>query len=490
MKNKNIIIHVIQVLLIICFIISITPKEFQNDTFFTIVIGNRVLEHGVETEEHLVWHEGLEYTNSRWLFDAIIAIINNNFGYTGIYVFVMFIASLQGILYYYIVNKITKNKYISFLITLLIMYASRNAIAARSQVVSFLLFILEFYVIEKMLETNKNRYLVILSIIPLLLVNIHASVFPMYFVIFLPYIAEFILAKLKININENIVIENRNIKKLIIALILGIIFSFCTPKGVSPYTDMFKAMGGISIDIITELQPIDITEEFYFWMMLIISIFVMMFTKTKLKITDGFFILGFALMSLVTYRTIFFFYLISSIGIIRMLNDFIKENKPENIKINNKIKILIVTMIYISIGITSINRLYAKLIYDYVDTVNYPVNATNYILNNVDLENMKIYNHFNFGSYLELNGIKAFIDSRSGVFTEEFNPGTTILNDWWEISYGSTHYSKVFDKYNITHALLYNEELISIYIAEDEDWKLIYQDDKFSIYERVNEIEV
>ena len=98
-----------------------------------------------------------------------------------------------------------------------------------------------------------------------------------------------------------------------------------------------------------------------------------------------------------------------------------------------------------------------------------------------------LYNHFNFGSYLELNGIKAFIDSRSGVFTEEFNPGTTILNDWWEACYGSTHYSKVFDKYNITHALLYNEELITIYISEDEDWNLIYQDDKFSIYERVSD---
>lgn len=490
MKNKNVIIHIIQILLIICFITSITPKGFQNDTFFTIAIGNRVLEYGVETEENLVWHDGLEYTNSRWLFDSIIATINNKFGYAGIYIFVMIMASLQAILYYYIVNQITKNKYISFLITLFIMYISKNAIAARSQVVSFLLFILEFYVIEKLLETNKNRYFVILSIIPLILVNLHASVFPMYFVIFLPYIAEFILAKLKININDNIVIENRNIKKLIIALILGIILSFCTPKGVSPYTDMFKAMGGIAIEVITELQPIDITEEFYFWIMLIVSIFVMIFTKTKMKITDGFFILGFALMSLVTYRCIFFFYLISSIGIIRMINDFIRENNANNIKINNKIKILIIIMIYIAIGISSINRLYANLIYDYVDTVNYPVNATNYILNNVDLENMRIYNHFNFGSYLEVNGIKAFIDSRSGVFTEEFNPGTTILDDWWEASYGSKHYSEVFDKYNITHALLYNEELITIYISDDEDWKLIYQDDKFSIYERVNKEEI
>ena len=106
MKNKNIIIHVVQILLIICFIFSITPKEFQNDTFFTIAIGNRVLEYGVETEEHLVWHEGLEYTNSRWLFDAVIATIYNNFGYAGIYIFTMIAASIQGIAYYLIINRI------------------------------------------------------------------------------------------------------------------------------------------------------------------------------------------------------------------------------------------------------------------------------------------------------------------------------------------------------------------------------------------------
>ena len=98
---------------------------------------------------------------------------------------------------------------------------------------------------------------------------------------------------------------------------------------------------------------------------------------------------------------------------------------------------------------------------------------------------MKLFNSFNFGSYLELNGIKAFIDSRSGIFTEEFNPGVTILSDWMEVYYGSVHYNEIFEKYGITHALLLNTEIINIYISEDEDWKIIYQDDIFSIYEKV-----
>ena len=99
---------------------------------------------------------------------------------------------------------------------------------------------------------------------------------------------------------------------------------------------------------------------------------------------------------------------------------------------------------------------------------------------------MKIYNHFDFGSYLELRKIPVFIDSRSEMYTKEFNENTSILSDSYNISLGIENYKDIFDKYEITHALLYNRELISIYIKDDPNWKLIYQDDIFGLYERIN----
>ena len=123
---------------------------------------------------------------------------------------------------------------------------------------------------------------------------------------------------------------------------------------------------------------------------------------------------------------------------------------------------------------------------EYVCEEKYPIAATEYILENVDIQNMRIFNHFNFGSYLEVNGIKAFLDSRSGVFTEEFNPGVTILDEWLDVINGGVHYNELFEKYDITHALLYNTELVQIYIYDDIEWNLIYQDDNFSLYEKVN----
>jgi hypothetical protein len=78
------------------------------------------------------------------------------------------------------------------------------------------------------------------------------------------------------------------------------------------------------------------------------------------------------------------------------------------------------------------------------------------------------------------------MDSRAELYTEQFNSNTTILNDFVSVTYGSESYHEIFDKYGITHALLENDDIIYKYIGYDEDWKLIYKDTTFSIYERIN----
>lgn len=489
MKKSKIFVDIIFILIIMLFATSVVVKPFQNDTFFTIALGERVLEYGIEQEEKLVWHKGLEYTNSRWLFDIAIAKINQLYGFNGIYIFVIFIAILQALLYYYIILKITKKKLLSVVYTIFIVYLSKSQFAARAQVISYLLFLLEFYAIESLLKTNKKRYYAYLIIIPILLVNIHASVFPMYFVFYLPYIAEFILSKLKLkdDLDSKILIEKKRITSLVFLMLIGVLLGFCAPKGMSPYTDMFKAMEGISAQFIEELLPIDIIKGWILVCFIITSIAIISFSKTKVRITDCFFILGFALMAFATYRCIYFFYLISTICSIRIINDCLNTYEIDFGIINNKYKMLLFTIFCILVIISSIFKISESINLDYLDSSKYPVDASEYILNSVDVSNMRIYNHFNFGSYLELKGIPAFIDSRSGVYTDEFNPGTNILVDWLNLTNGACHYDSIFSKYQITHVLLYKDELINLYICKDDNYKILYEDDVFVFYERVTE---
>ena len=142
---------------------------------------------------------------------------------------------------------------------------------------------------------------------------------------------------------------------------------------------------------------------------------------------------------------------------------------------------IIINQIFI-IQISIIN-LEKKINTPYIIEKKYPIYATEFILKEIDIDKMHIFNHFDFGSYLEFKGIPAFIDSRSGVFSREFND-TSILEDWYKSINGETDYKEIFKKYNITHALLYKDELISQYIDDDTNYNMIYEDDYFVLYEK------
>lgn len=82
----------------------------------------------------------------------------------------------------------------SIFITLGVMYLLKNFIAARAQLVTYILFALTILFIERFIETKKKRYIVYLIIIPIIIANVHLAVWPFYFVLYLPYIVEYILA--------------------------------------------------------------------------------------------------------------------------------------------------------------------------------------------------------------------------------------------------------------------------------------------------------
>lgn len=483
-KVKQIII----ILLIIIFTCSLVPKEFDNDTFWTIALGEKILEHGVKNEEELVFHENLKFTNPRWLFDVTIASIYNNFGFWGIYTFVLILASLQALLYNRILNKVIPNKEVSFIITLIIMYFSSGEFCARGQIVSFFLYLLEYYCLEQILTSNKKIYSVILVIIPILLANMHASVYPIYFLFYIPYIAEFICSKIKLKneVDNKIIIENTKILQFIILLIFGILAGFCTIPGLNAHTYMLKTLDRSIGNGISEMKSLGFFDEIGFSSLIIIAIAIIGFTNTKIRLRDSLFILGFALLTHSAVRSVYFFYLISSIGIMRLIRDFFISY---NIKFkfeHKKICVVLKILICIVICIISIKNLTFELTGEFTNANYALIEITDYIIENLDTNNIKIYNSFNFGGYLEFRGIKTFIDSRAELFTEKFNEECEVLSDWRALISGRKSYKDIFEKYDITHAILNKGETAYRYIIYDSDWKLIYDYGEFSLYEKVN----
>ena len=179
-KIKNFIL----IVLIIIFCISLSPITMQNDTYYTIAIGEHILEKGIDMKDPFSWHENLPYTYPHWGYDVATYLIYNVGqtisgeigGYIAIYISTIILVSILGILLFRTNKRIVKNTIISFAITLLAIYSVRDYIAARAQLVTFILFVFEIYCIEMFLENPRKRYIIGLISIPILIANLHVAV--------------------------------------------------------------------------------------------------------------------------------------------------------------------------------------------------------------------------------------------------------------------------------------------------------------------------
>lgn len=546
-KNKSSkIFFIVAIILIAMFSLALTPVTLQNDTYYTIEIGKQIMETGIDMQDHFSWHQDLAYTYPHWLYDLITYQIYSSFGMTGIFVTTCILSMILGVSLFLINNKITKNQVVSFLVSVGVMYLIKDYIAARAQLVTFILFIWMIYCIEMFLKGKKKRYAIGIVGISILIANLHVAVWPFLFVLFLPYIAEYIIASLadviiyrkigkkilelkiknlkskninaeKINIleekllklNEQIdrikikrdkelenpykikLVKNKNVKWLILIMIICLFTGLITPLGDTPYTYLVKTMQGNTTQNINEHLPMTIYEQPEVLATIIIFLAILIFTKTKIRLSDLFMIGGLCYLMLMSRRQLSMFVLVGSIVLNRLICDMIKryykEPKDEKFKeLRNKLAFLGMIII---MSIMSYHFAEEKSGDHYIDETTYPVQACDYILNNIDLGTAKFYNEYNYGSYMIYRGIPVFIDSRADLYAPEFSgKEEDIFMDFINVSSIGDFYEDIFKKYGITHAIMYKDAKISMIIdkTKDENYKKIYEDDYFVIYERLN----
>ena len=201
MKNKNeksvkrrtLVFNILAIVCIILFCIAITPVTMQNDTYYTVKVGESITQNGVDGKDHFSWHENLDYEYPHWLYDVMMYYIYNMGGWTGIYISTIIFTCILGILLYFTNVKITKNHIVPFVLTVGAIYLIKSYITARAQLVTYILFVLEVFFIERFIRNRKIGYAIGLLLICVLIANLHVAVWPFFFVLFLPYIAEYLI---------------------------------------------------------------------------------------------------------------------------------------------------------------------------------------------------------------------------------------------------------------------------------------------------------
>jgi len=542
MENKktdkySIRFNIMAILLIAIFCFAITPVTLQNDTFYTIKIGEHILENGIDMQDPFSYHN-LEYTYPHWLYDVGIYLIYSVGGQAGIYISTVVLCIMLGILMYLTNIKLTKNKLTSFVITIGAIYLLKDYIAARAQLVTFILFVLTIYCIEQLLETKNRKYAIGLIIIPIIIANVHVAVFPFYFILYLPYIGEYIIYLIsnweflsnkrkikrldnKLNNSEDkneeieneilrikernkILIEKRekidsnaykikikkrdNIKALIIIMVICLFTGLVTPLGTTPYTYLVKTMQGNTTQNINEHLPLTLIENENFTCVLILFVAILMFTDTKIRLCDLFMIGGLLFLSFYSRRQVSMFVLAGIFIFNRLVCSMFNKYAPEackkiEIKATNIIGMITTISLVLTISIINYKP---KIEDEYIDKSSYPVEASKYIINELDIENIRLYNEYNYGSYLLYKGIPVFIDSRADLYSPEFNDGVQIFNDFLDLSgVNNDKIEETLSKYEITHLIMYKDAKLRTFIKQDkEKYGLLYEDDYFCIYER------
>ena len=545
-KKFNINFTIVAIILIAIFCVCITPRTLQNVTFYSIKIGELIKNNGIDMMDHFSWHENLSYTYPHWLYDFLTYFIYLIAGFKSIYIVTCILSALLGISVFFVNSKTTKSKPISFIITIGVMYALKPYIAARAQLVTFILFIWELYCIERFIENKKIRYSITLVIISTLIANLHVATWPFFFILFLPYIAEYIISvvsdiviykktkklvikhkmkvaqknnnierikELQIKLNELeeknekikqkrkdtnknsykiLLNKNDNVKFLIIVMVICAFTGLLTPTGDTPYTYLYKTMKGNTTENISEHQPLTLINNTEAICTLVILLSILTFTKTKIKLSDLFFVGGLCYLMFSSRRQFSMLVLIGSVVLGRLIVDMITRYSKNGLKdVDDVVKNnLVLVLLTILMGIFSYNSIKPVLDDKFVSEKSYPVSACDFILENIDLGTAKFYNEYNYGSYMLFRGIPVFIDSRADLYAPEFsgNKDEDIFSDFINTSSISKYYEDTFEKYNITHVILGKKSKTNLIInkSHDENYKEIYSDDNFVIYERLN----
>ena len=556
-KNAKIKFTILAIILISLFCFALTPVTLQNDTYYTIKIGEHIQNYGIDMQDPFSWHENLEYTYPHWLYDLITYWIYAAFNMNGIYVVTCILSCILGISLYTTCNKLTKNEVISFLITIAGMYIIKPYIAARAQLVTFILFVWTIYFIEKFLETKKKRYGIYLILISLAIANLHVATWPFFFVLFLPYIGEYIIAicgdfilyhkfenwlkskkikryekiiakakneelkakytqklnelkeeltkldnrieRIKTKREENLknpfkiyIVKNNAIKWLILIMIISALMGLCTPLGDTPYTYLIKTMQGNTTQNINEHLPMTLINETNIICALVVFLAILIFTKARIRLSDLFMLGGLTYLMFTSKRQLTMFTLIGGVILARLLMDTFNryDIKADKFKYFF-VKPIVAIILSIAVIYFSVDQIKPKINDQYIDENAYPVKACDFILNEsgINLDKARFYNEYNYGSYMLFRGIPVFIDSRADLYTPEFNhQNEDVFTDFINTSTIGRFYEDTFKKYNITHVICYENSKMNMIITKtnDPNYKELYKDDSFVIYERLN----
>lgn len=460
------------ILFVIPFVcICYSNKTPDNDIWFLLSNGRYVLESGIPTIDPFTIHKGLSLIMQQWGTATIFWLIYHYIGQYGLLVLIYIMSFLLMFATYKLYYRTSGNKNYSIIFAVIVYSIICKFVVLRPQIFSYLILIIELYLLESYSIKRNTKYLYPLPILSCLLVNMHASMWYFQFVFILP----FILNTIKI---KKITLDKIKLKPLLIVIFFMIIFGLINPYGYKALTYIFKSYGIAEINsMVIEMKPLTFASNYFKIALLLLFLLICLcnFRKDlKLDIRHFLFICGTSILIFMHLKCVPYFFIVYFYSFSYLVRKFKFNLKFLDIKtikaLINGLKIGFALMLLITFNYTCYCSIKGYQFKN--DSVG---DITDYLLEHYNREDIVLYVDFNNGGYTEFMGVKSYIDSRAELFVKKFNGKDDIFVEYKELKENFYFdYEEFLNKYQFTHLIVYEYDFFNKYLAENDEYELVY----------------
>ena len=110
MKKKNYYFYILAVISFLVVSYLLSQKTFQNDTYYTIKVGESIFKRGIDMKDHFSFITNLIYTYPHWLYDSFIYLMYSIGGFKAIYLSTIALGFILLMTIYFCSIKLGNNK--------------------------------------------------------------------------------------------------------------------------------------------------------------------------------------------------------------------------------------------------------------------------------------------------------------------------------------------------------------------------------------------
>lgn len=476
--------RVIMLLVVLGILGMSTHFAIDTDTWWHLKAGEWMVENG-----QIIQEDPFSYTRggTPWQYPGVwlqvgMYLLYDWFGPGALNIWT---SVMIAAIFYVVWRMTTGNVLLRAVVVLLAAVASAIYWNARPYLVSFLLFAIMYYLLDRYYRREKGR-LWLLPVLMVAWVNSHGS-FLAGFILVGPFLVDALIKWWVVRKSEDQAKVNQNREKALhISLVFGLMLvaSIITPHGWRLWTLPFTTFSRQAEQLlITEWQSPDFHDSSMlpFAALLFLSMAVMGGARKRLRFYEILILAGFGYLGLVSMRNFLFFSIIAppiltryggkvfsdlgdDLGISLSL-DF--DSEPS--KMAGRINRLLVAVIGIVVLIYMASFLPPEANQENFSE-RYPVSAVDYLKET--MPEGRIFNSYNYGGYLiwALEEYPVYVDGRADLYGDE------IILPFYEILTGSQDWQQEFDRWDIKIVLV-EPEIDLVGNLEGAGWARVFEDD-------------